>query len=217
MTSQCPSGREGRILEDIRNLEGIESRKIVWNKLSSSVFVQCISVILEIKFSSSWSGFMVCVNVSHEWIAWAVHAFTHHTAVLFLPLCMLVRNVTLETSFGTQHFSAALTREHFLQTPRSCKIKNKEKKEKTLIRGWSEKEWVPYLLRHITGHNLCKNGSLQYRLIQFETSFLPHFTAILLFSRDCKSGSGFLERTWNIYEFTRGIMDMNYTSCPLHT
>jgi len=48
---------------------------------------------------------------------------------------MLVRNVTLETSFGTQHFAAALAREHFLQTPRSCKIKNKEKKEKTLIRG----------------------------------------------------------------------------------
>ena len=135
---QHPSGREGRILEDIGNLEGIESRKIVWNKLSSSVFVQCISVIFEIKFSSSWSRFMVSVNVCHKWIAWAVHAFTHHAAVLFLPLCMLVRNVTLETSFGTQHFSTALTREHFLQTPRSCKIKNKEKKEKTLIRGWSE-------------------------------------------------------------------------------
>lgn len=61
-----PSRGEGRILEDIGDLEGIETRKIIWNNLSSSVFVQCISEILEIKFRGSWSRFVVCVNVGHE-------------------------------------------------------------------------------------------------------------------------------------------------------
>lgn len=76
---------------------------------------QSEQVLKEFNVDVAGPRLMVGVDVGHQRVSRAVHAFADDAAIFLLSLRMFVSDVSLQRCFRTQHFPTQLTREHFLQ------------------------------------------------------------------------------------------------------